>query len=507
MVYVWFLLHTKEIAGLTLFTESDFGVFTMLSFILALSSTAGILALRSASVKYIAQYIAEGKEEEAKSIFGRVLQVSLVTSTIIVLVLFGVAGVLSSLLSRSILVFALLPLASALTIFYAQGQGLLQALQKMRTLAMIALMYTVVHYSVAIVLVYLGLGVLGIAASWVVALTLACLATFMVGFRSFGFPTRVHKLKPLLKFSSPIYVAMLLSFVVGWIDQIFVFPFLGIAALGVYNLAVRASIVPRLIANAIATSIFPKLSELHSTFGVESLKSAFKRSTRYAALLGFPLSLLVATLAYPVIVLFATVRFLDAVAPLAVMCIASLPTIVGSAILPTLYTLERTRVASITLVVSIFLEALFAYLSLVYFNAGLTGVALSRVFGALAQFILGAYVLWLTLKIEFDKEAIWKSAVASIIMVVSIFALELLRAAIEPRSYQLLILRMRQLPIYALVGLVVYALSILGLKAVKREDIDLLHAYLPQRLRWIALLVDRIVRAGHDSSATQVSSE
>jgi len=281
---------------------------------------------------------------------------------------------------------------------------------------------------------------------------------------------------------------------VGWVDQIFVFPFLGIGALGVYNLAVRASVVPNLISVAIITSLFPKLSELHSVFGVESLRNAFKTSTRYAVFLGFPVSLMVATLAYPIVVLFATVQFVDAAVPLAVMCIASLPTTLGAAISPTLLTLKRTKIASLITGVSILLAAFLSYVSLAFFNAGLGGVAFSRFFAALARFILGAYVLWLVLKIEFDKEAVWKSAVASIVMVLSIFALELLRAIIDPSSYQFLVLRLRQLPVYAVIGVVVYLFSLIALKAVKKRDIELLHDYLPLSFRWIADLFSRIAR-------------
>jgi len=60
VVYVWFLLHTEEITGQILFTESDLGFYTMLSFLMTLMSTIGVLALRGASVRYISRYLASG---------------------------------------------------------------------------------------------------------------------------------------------------------------------------------------------------------------------------------------------------------------------------------------------------------------------------------------------------------------------------------------------------------------------------------------------------------------
>ena len=416
----------------------------------------------------------------------------MVTSAVLAVSLFTLASVFSNVFSSSVLVFQFLSCSVAIQIFYVQTQGFLQGLQKLREFAILGVFYTVVQYSIAILLVYAGFGVLGIAASQLFALVVTCSIAVLLALRCLRFSRQAHELGPLLRFSLPIYVSALLNIVVGWVDQIFVFPFLGIEALGVYNLAVRASVVPNLVSVALITSLFPKLSELYSRLGVRSLKDAFRTATRYGAFLGFPVSLLVATLAYPIIVLFATVRFVDAVIPLAVMCVASVPVALGSAINPTLLTLERTKTAALVTLFSILLEALLAYVSLAYLHTGLVGVAFSRLFAVLAAFILGAYILHLSLDVEFDGEAIWKSAAASVVMVLSLLALELARATMEP-SYQFLVLRLRQLPIYTTMGIAVYIISLIILKAVKKRDIDLLRDFLPSGMRRVADFLNYIV--------------
>ncbi|UCE95406.1 MAG: oligosaccharide flippase family protein [Candidatus Bathyarchaeota archaeon] len=494
VIYVWFLLHTKDIAGTVLFTESDFGLFTILSFILSLTSSIGVIALRKASIKYISHYLARGKNGAASSVVSRVLQVSILTSLTQMALLLVLAGVLSNALNSSILIFYLLPAASVFQIFYFQAQGFLQGLQKMRDRAIIGLIETGFRYSISVILVYLGFGVLGIAFGWLSSYLLSCAISLFVTFRYIKFSAHVHELKSLLIFSFPIYVSMLLTLIVNWVDQIFVLPFMGIDALGVYSLAVRASVVPGLVSTAIGISLFPKLSELHSKSGVEGLRGAFEISTRYAALLGFPTSLLVGTLAYPIIVLFATVRYAGAVIPFTVMCIAALPTILGSAINPTFFTLNRTKMASLITVFVILSQVILSYVFLAQLSLGLVGVAFSRMVAAFIGFALGSYILWLSLKVGFDREALWKSAVASIVMVLSIMGIELLRAITQPLSYEFLVLRLRLLPIYAAVGVFVYILSLILLKAVKRRDIELLHDYLPSRLQWIADLFGRFTR-------------
>lgn len=495
VLYVWFLLHTKEITGQVLFTQYDMGLFAILSFVMSLASTLGVLALRSASIRYIAHYLAEGKEKDAKSVIKAVLQISLLTSTIIGIILLTLAGFLSNAFGGPFLVFALMPLPSVLTIFYSQTQGFLQGLQKMREIAIIATGYAIVHYSLGIVLVYAGFGVLGIVISWIIGLVVSLGASIYLVLKDRGESAQTHEIKPLLAFSAPIYVSAILTLVVGWVDQMFILPFKDVESLGAYNLAVRASIVPNLVSAALVTSLFPKLSEIHSRLGVQSLREAFKTSTRYAALLGFPVSLLVATLAYPIFILFATVRFVDAVIPLAIMCIASLPTILGLAISPILYTLKQTRLASLTIMVTIAVEATLSYIFLAYLNAGLVAVAFTRLVATACQLILGSYLLNRMLTVTYDKEAIWKSALASIFMVISLLGLEALRSVIEPASFQFLVLRLRLLPVYTIVGIVVYVLSLILLKAVMRRDIELVRDYLPSRLRWIVELLGRIIRS------------
>ncbi|UCG36035.1 MAG: oligosaccharide flippase family protein [Candidatus Bathyarchaeota archaeon] len=498
VLYVWFLLHTKEITGQILFTQENWGLSTILSFVLTLTSTVGILSLRAASVKYISQYLAERKVDRAKSVVSRVLQVSAITSLVEIALLFGLANTLSTSLAstdpNAILIFQLLPLSSVFQILYFQALGFLQGLQRLREFAAIGILYSLTQYSVAILFVYIGYGVLGIVISWIFALALACILSFSVAFRHIGFSRRPHELKPLLSFSFPIYVSGLLTFVVNWVDQIFVFGLMDVEALGVYNIAVRASFVPNLVSIALIISLFPKMSEMRSKLGTESLRDAFRASTRYASLIGFPVSLLVAALAYPIIVLFATVRFSEAAIPLVVMCVAAIPTILGSAILPALYTLEKTKIASLIGIVSIFLEGFVSYVLLSRLGADLSGVAFSRLVAALAAFVLGTYVVRKSLKVKFDKEAIWKSAISSLVMVFSILAMELLRYIAAPSSYEFLVLRVRQLPVYAIVGVAVYVLSLVALKAVKGRDIKLLDNYLPSRLRWIARLAQRITR-------------
>ncbi|NIP67429.1 MAG: oligosaccharide flippase family protein, partial [Desulfobacterales bacterium] len=83
--------------------------------------------------------------------------------------------------------------------------------------------------------------------------------------------------------------------------------------------AVQAASVPTLILSAIVTALFPQLSELYAKRGADSLRGAFRVSARYAVLVGFPMFVGLAALAYPVMTVFAGTEYAEAALPLAII--------------------------------------------------------------------------------------------------------------------------------------------------------------------------------------------
>jgi len=310
-------------------------------------------------------------------------------------------------------------------------------------------------------------------------------------------------MRPLFRFSLPLYLSGILSFFVSWIDQILVLFLLSISyglaeaqrVLGLYYIAVRASIVPSLIASSIVTALFPKLSELYAQGGVPRLREAFRASTRYATLISFPMIIGLATLAYPIMILFAGWGFVEAAWPLTILCLSMLPSALGAAIGPTLLTLERIKEVSLASVVHIICEAAISYVLII--PLGMPGAAWSRVAASVISTSLAAWFVKKSIGIALDKETLWKSSVSSILMVLAIASLDVLRQYIAYGAIhisQFLVFSLRFLPVYVAAGAVAYLLSLVALKAIKKHDVDLLRDYLPKGLKWIAAWLGRIAR-------------
>ena len=474
-----------------LISLEEMGVYAIITFILAAVQILGVFALPSASTKYIAQYMAEGFPEKAKSVITRVLQISSITSIVLLVMLYLAAEGLSVTLLGTrewIHLFQILAVIGAFTIFYIQIGSFLRGLQKFRELATLSLSYSLMQKSLAILLLlYSDLGLYSIIWSWLASIVVACFIGLIFTARSAGILTSPHPLGTLARFSYPLYISNSLSFVAGWVDQIFILPFLGAIYLGMYHLAVRAVAVPSLIATSIVTALFPKLSELYTRHGKSALTKAFGNSTRYAVLVGFPIVVGIASLSYPILVIFAGPAYAEAALPLAVLCFSVLPTILGVAIGPTLMTLERTKIVSMMIVIAIFSSTAISYVTLAYLNLGMFGTALARVLSAFTAFGYGIFALRGIIRTMFDTESLWKTSLACFFMAVVIVSMSyFLEGIVSPTP--LLLLSM-------LLGAAVYFCGVVTLRIIKKQDIELLNESLPEKLKAVSVWLDRLILA------------
>ncbi len=481
------------------------GAYALLSFVLSFAQIFGALSLQSAAVKYIAQYLAEGKAEKAKAVAVRVLQVGALASVIAFLALFVPAERMSILLfgvQDQAFLIRLVAVCTIFMIFYVLSVGILQGLQRMRDVAFIGLSYSLIHTGVGVFLLFLGWRLLAVVAGWLAGWTITSIAALILVAKHLGVTGKPHSLRPLMSFSLPLYFSACVGFMVAWIDQLLLVSYMsllygttqGQTILGIYYVAIRASVVPTLFSNALVVALFPSLSELYAQQGLNSLRDAFRVASRYSILVGFPLIIGLATLAYPVIILFGGWQYIDATIPLIIISISALIATLGLAMNPILLTLERTVVASALSLVSVALSLFLAYLMVVPLNLGMNGAAWARTLTSILSFVLTFYLVSRHVPLSFDKKALWKASVASVVLVAAIVGLDVIRMLLSPSSYQFLVIRLHLLPIYVIAGGVAYFIALIMLKTITKRDLEIIEEYLPGRLRWIAKWLNRFVK-------------
>jgi len=496
---VYFVILTRTLAD----HPEEMGVYALIVFTLNLVALLGTFALPSAAVKYLAQYLAQGRSEKAKSLIARLLQVWLLTSLIVFALLFFPADLLSTFMlgfPEYALLFRLLAFCAIFTVLHLLMMGCLQGLQRMKEVALIGFVYASFQSALGIVLLLVGLRLLAVVLSWLVSVAVSSTIGLFLTSKYLGLKEKPHPLKPLIKFSYPLYISNIIVFLSSWADQLLIVSYMNTVfgpvraqeLLGTYYVAVRASLIPMLFSTAIITALFPQLSELYVQQGLNSLKEAFHVSTRYLALAGFPMIVGLATLSNPVVSIFAGKEYVGAAIPLTIICFAAIPTTLGVAINPILLTLERTRVVSVITVISILFNIFTSYIALAHLNLGLPGPALARTFSAIITFGLSVLALKGIFSLNFDKEALWKATLSSLFMATAILVLDAVRLIVLPSS-QLLDVNLFLLFLYMVVGAVTYFLSLVVLKTIKKRDIEMLHDYLPKGFKWIATWLNDLV--------------
>jgi O-antigen/teichoic acid export membrane protein len=489
VVYFVVLAHTLP--------QEDMGAFALLSFLLALGQTLGTFSLTSAAIRYISQHLAENNPEKAKAVVSRVLQVGLLSSAITFLLLFVPAELTSTLMfgqSGYAFLLRLLALCSIFTILQVIVLSFLQGLQKWREVSIISMAYTFIHVPLSIFLLLTGLRLFSVVLGWVIGLAITAIVGLALVIKHLGLTRKLYPIRPLLRFSLPLYFSASVGYFVGWVDQLVLPAFTSLETLGIYHVAVRASVVPTLFSSAIIVALFPQLSELYTTQGISSLRDAFRISVRYAVLIGFPLILGVAVLAYPTIILLAGSQYAEAALPLIIISFSAIVGAFGIATGPILLTLERTKIASLLSLISVLVELLLSYIALAILNLSMVGTAWARTFTAIVTLCLSLYVVSHYVPISFDKEAIWKASTASALMVLTIIGLDLTRMLLSPSSYRFLEIRLHLLPVYIIVGALAYFAAIILLKALKKQDLELIQEYLPSKLKWVGEWLRRIAK-------------
>jgi len=114
-----------------------------------------------------------------------------------------------------------------------------------------------------------------------------------------------------------------------------------------------------------------------------------------------------------------------------------------------------------------------------------TGAAVARLTTQTLALALAAYALQKEIKINLDKEALWKSAIATTATIPLLLTLEL---TISPRltTTQTLILEV-------LTAAIIYAFALYILKALKNQDFELLKQALPKPLTKYLNILERII--------------
>ena len=300
--------------------SDEYGLYTI-----ALATPGLILIFRdwgvnSAMIKFTAQYRAEGRVDEVRSIFLSGLIFEIALGLVLSLVSFALSDFLAaSIFSRP----QLAPLIQIVSFEILLG-GIISAVtaaftgtEKLVFNSTMIICQSIIKTVLIILLVILGFGTLGAIVGFVVSTLVAGLigvACMLIIYRALPKPISLkleigEYIKVMLKYGVPLSLATIVS---GFLTQFygFLLPIFYVtdnAMIGNYGIALNFVVLIGFFATPITTVIFPAFSKLNPQKDTQTLKNVYQFSIKYASLLVVPVAVLIMCLSEPAVsTLFGT---------------------------------------------------------------------------------------------------------------------------------------------------------------------------------------------------------
>ena len=485
--YLTMGLFYIAVAKTNALTQTDIGTLSILSFLSSIVLLFTGLALPTALTKFASEKLGKNQREEAAAVQ------KIVTKTVLTLSVIGfaTAALLSTQLSQHLpgtslhahLIILMLVHTLLLSIT-TLCTSTLQALYLFGKMATVTLLFITISRATAVTLSLLNMGLEGVLIGYItgslVALTLA------VAFVRGKLPKTTHNisLRPILKFSLPLFLSSLTLLVLNWADVIIVtFMTADYSLTGIYYIVINSIGVLSVLWIPITTTIFPALSAKHGLKKPQDMTSILKTSSRFLIYIILPACLGLAAISPTALTFFYGPSYTPGAIPLSILAVAAIIIAIYSLLTTTLTAIGKTTQIlkiNIILVIStvIMLLALVPLLET-------TGAALARLITQIISLTLAVFVLRKEIKIKLDKEALWKSALATTAIIPILLALE---SVLGTRLSVL-----QTLTIEILTATSIYTLSLYLLKALNTQDFELLKQALPKPLTKYINTLERVI--------------
>jgi len=467
--------------------EAEIGALSVLSFLSSIVILLTGLALPTALTKFTSEKMGKNQPEEAASVQKTVTKTVLALSITGFIIAVAFSNHISQYLLGSSIYVNLIVLMLIYTLFFSiitLFNSTLQALYLFGKLATVTLIFTIISRTTAVALAILNMGLEGVLIGYVTG-SLAALAVAAVFLRG-ELPKTNHNasLQPILKFSLPLFLSSLTLQVLNWADVLIVTVLtLDYSLTGIYYIALRSVTSLSILWIPITTTIFPALSAKHGLEKPEDIRNILKTSSRYLIYIILPSCAGLAAVSSTALAFFYGQDYTPGALSLSILSIATIIMVLYSLFTTTLTAIGKTtQILKIDIVLAL---STVTMLIAIVPSLQIVGAALTRLTIQLIGITLAFYILQKEIPVQIDKEALWKSALASTAIIPFLLILE---ATI---SKTLSVTETFIIEILAAASM--YTLSLHLLKALKNQDFELLRQALPKALTKYINVIEKII--------------
>jgi O-antigen/teichoic acid export membrane protein len=317
--YMWGLIASTVISSVgsifigRLLGPNFYGLYTIVFAVINILLIFRDWGVNSAMIRCAAQYRAEGRESEIRSVFAAGLIWEIALGLILSIMAFLLSGFLANAYNRPVIapliqIVSFSILASGLV---AAASAAFTGLERMELNSIMLICQSLVKTVLVIGLVVAGFGLVGATTGFLVGNVVAgILGVFLIWtlYRKLpkSYSSKLYLkayMKAMLTYGVPISLATIIS---SFLAQFFTFLLPLYYAndntiIGNYGIALNFVVLITFFATPITAMLFPAFSKLDPQKDKESLKNVFQFSVRYAALFVVPVAALVMALAKPAI--------------------------------------------------------------------------------------------------------------------------------------------------------------------------------------------------------------
>jgi O-antigen/teichoic acid export membrane protein len=458
------------------------GLQTLIMMFIILSG----LGLPSSATRFISTYIGAGQKDRAAGLYPLVLFMTIFLSAAFSILLFLISPSLSILLFHNTEYTQLIQLTSVDVFLYSvinTAIFLLYASKDFRKIALISIFNSLLKYSLSFILLISGLGLYGIILGLIVGDAIAlCLFIYSLMPNIRGqkgwLRSSFSELRPLLKFSFPLYGSTILNFLSSRVDVYLLMLLSTLYAVGIYSPAVYIANTFLVLLVAMDQALLPATARTFGKSGTISFKYSARYASHYLFLFYFPLGFAIAASAPALITIIMGDQFEESYIPFSLVVIAitltSLGVVFNNLIRSAGHSEALLKAELISLTVQIPISVVTIPL------LGIIGAALGRVFARFVYFVYSSYRANKLGAFDYDKNALKNGLSASLVVAFVIVVI----GNQNPQPY------------YLLFSYIMAILSYLGFlrvtRAIDEKDIEFIDSVFLGRLKLVTKLLAKI---------------
>jgi len=280
--------------------------------------------VNSAMIKYVAQYRSENKISKVRNVMYSGLLFELVVGVLLSLTSFLLAGFLATNVFHRSEMKILIEIAS-LTIlagsFLTASDSTFTGFERMEFSSLTMICQSCLKGFLAPFLVFLGYSFLGAVLGQTVAVVIAGIISILIFYLIFfrNICRRENDeldfsgtLKAMLRYGLPLSVSVILG---GFLPQFYNFMmaiYCSDSAIGNFQAAVFFTVLITFFTTPITTVLFPAFSKLKPEKEMETLRTVFQFSVKYAAMLTIPVTVMIMVLSKPLVFAIVGTKWSDA---------------------------------------------------------------------------------------------------------------------------------------------------------------------------------------------------